>query len=803
MGKRDMRVTLGHTRGRSSVAKTHRRPLITVIIPAHNSEQYIGACLDSVSKHKTGTSNYEIIVIDDASQDNTRAIVEEYRNKWTNLKLITIAGPMGPGIARNAGIVAAEGEWIVFVDSDDQLAANALADLESVICANNDNSTDVISYNWTQPNEDTALHSSLRSGRRDTAFLFPRERRISAYLRHWMDGSVIYTAIKRSLIIERGIAFRRGIHEDVDFIFKVYFSCKELHYYDRCVYIKRRHKQSITNGISTAHINGYFDAWKEIGEWLQLQTACHEGDSHLWPMYLRGYLGTVATRVREVVRHEDRLDSVLELFQLIKSRIDRDAPSLYQTTRGSTSYERIATKFMTAMSNSQLTDQQKASEVIDFTNSLEGKSWSCTDLHHSVFIRSGEIRTCCKRFFVGGEMRGDVKLFEVSPFESVSHEKILSAKRELHQNINAGISTACDGCPFLELKDWGPLNTLDIRYLSLEYHSVCTLKCTYCSDEYYGGKNANFDVKATIHDLIANGCLANCTLVVWGGGEPVVGKDFVPILREIQRDIPQAQQRVLTNSVKFSQEVADLLAVSKGQVITSIDAGTPETFRAIRGRDRLSEVYETLRQYSHTNADRVTIKYIFTEGNSSENEVEQFVKTTAKHDLMACNFQISGDFKSESFPDDTARNMILMFGLLRKYGAGVVYFDELLRHRLCSFIDPRDKDVVREWHQKVGCDFIATSAKYPELTIWGAGQLSKYLMKHAKLLTSTKVVRFVDSTPAKIGTLHSGVKVESPRNLMHSDEPILIAAVQGYPLILEELRAFNISECRIVRDLVV
>lgn len=87
-------------------------PFFSVIVPAHNAAGFIGKCLDSV-RSQTWTK-YELIVVCDACTDNTAQICrEKYHAKVieTNFGL--------DGLARNAGIDAAQGDWILFLDHDD------------------------------------------------------------------------------------------------------------------------------------------------------------------------------------------------------------------------------------------------------------------------------------------------------------------------------------------------------------------------------------------------------------------------------------------------------------------------------------------------------------------------------------------------------------------------------------------------------------------------------------------------------------------------------------------------------------
>ena len=89
-------------------------PLISVIIPTYTREKFVTKAIDSVLKQSF--RDYEIIVIDDGSTDNTREILKAYANK---IKYIYQENS-GVSSARNVGIQAARGLWISFLDSDDE-----------------------------------------------------------------------------------------------------------------------------------------------------------------------------------------------------------------------------------------------------------------------------------------------------------------------------------------------------------------------------------------------------------------------------------------------------------------------------------------------------------------------------------------------------------------------------------------------------------------------------------------------------------------------------------------------------------
>ena len=89
---------------------------VSVIVPAYNSEQYIQVCIDSILK--STLEDMEIILVDDGSTDRTAQICDSYAEQYNNIHVIHQENK-GQNAARLAGTLAANGDYIGFVDSDD------------------------------------------------------------------------------------------------------------------------------------------------------------------------------------------------------------------------------------------------------------------------------------------------------------------------------------------------------------------------------------------------------------------------------------------------------------------------------------------------------------------------------------------------------------------------------------------------------------------------------------------------------------------------------------------------------------
>lgn len=100
------------------------RPLVSIIVPVYNSEQYLAECLDSILNQTY--PDLDIICVNDGSTDNSAAILQQYAEKDSRIRIITKENG-GLSSARNAGLEVATGAWVTGVDSDDTLEADTIA----------------------------------------------------------------------------------------------------------------------------------------------------------------------------------------------------------------------------------------------------------------------------------------------------------------------------------------------------------------------------------------------------------------------------------------------------------------------------------------------------------------------------------------------------------------------------------------------------------------------------------------------------------------------------------------------------
>lgn len=110
--------------GKDIIKDRHSQPLVSVIMPAYNAEKYIGAAISSVLSQSY--TNWELLVIDDCSDDSTAEIIRDFERADSRIRLLCNEKNMGVAGTRNRGFDIAQGEWVALLDSDDLWHTNKL-----------------------------------------------------------------------------------------------------------------------------------------------------------------------------------------------------------------------------------------------------------------------------------------------------------------------------------------------------------------------------------------------------------------------------------------------------------------------------------------------------------------------------------------------------------------------------------------------------------------------------------------------------------------------------------------------------
>lgn len=130
--------------------------ILSIVVNMYNTAKYMPKCIDSLLEQDILPSDYEIILVNDGSTDNSLSMAKEYQNKSEKSELfpkIKIVNQENKGLAaaRNAGVNVAEGKYLCFVDPDDYIEKNSLNELLSIMEGKN---IDILRFNYQKVDED-------------------------------------------------------------------------------------------------------------------------------------------------------------------------------------------------------------------------------------------------------------------------------------------------------------------------------------------------------------------------------------------------------------------------------------------------------------------------------------------------------------------------------------------------------------------------------------------------------------------------------------------------------------------------
>lgn len=239
---------------------------LSVIVPVYNVEKYIFSCIESIFKQRLDDSDFEVIIVNDGTNDRSMEIIKDFIQQHDNITVINQEN-QGLSVARNTGLKYAGGEYILFVDSDDLLIDNTLKLL--LDCAVN-SSADMVMGDFLKLTDKqiekyipslSAKESVEMSGEEAfIQFLNPRE----CYV--WRS---LY---RREFLNDNHISFIPGVYfEDVPFTTECYTKA------DRCIslpipfYVYRQRPNSIVSSVNVKKLKDF----NAVIEYLWQLKGCH------------------------------------------------------------------------------------------------------------------------------------------------------------------------------------------------------------------------------------------------------------------------------------------------------------------------------------------------------------------------------------------------------------------------------------------------------------------------------------------------------------------------------------------------
>ncbi len=251
---------------------------------------------------------------------------------------------------------------------------------------------------------------------------------------------------------------------------------------------------------------------------------------------------------------------------------------------------------------------------------------SCTKLESGMFMGVDGLLAC-----VRGALAAPIFCTKEEIIQGkVTKEFIVERRMRLIEMLNDDTTPMdCKRCLMVTEKRFGDISFSRLGHLDLQNYTMCNLSCKYCNYTRINSRvSPQYDALAILK-LFSPEDVEWDSHVDFAGGEPTLLEN----LEEYLEFFRKRRIRVLmhTNSVIFHKAIYDGLADGSIYfVITSLDAGTPTTFRSLRGRDCYLQVLENLSRYAVAGSKgkgMLAVKYIFCDSNYGENDVSGFAYT--------------------------------------------------------------------------------------------------------------------------------------------------------------------------------
>lgn len=232
-------------------------PKISIVVPVYNTSLYLKQCIESLINQDF--SDYEIILVNDGSTDDSGSVCDFYSSKYSFITTIHKENG-GPSDARNVGIERSTGEYILFVDSDDFIHPNSLSNLYKTIHEMPE--VDVIFLEAMKffPNGEIV---PFGEGFMKENIYGKSQVEVLQHIAslNKFPGSACTKLVRSKLIKTKNLYFKKGqLSEDIDWTLRLLLAANSFSYCSSYIYYYRQNRHgSITNTISLAHVTSLLD----------------------------------------------------------------------------------------------------------------------------------------------------------------------------------------------------------------------------------------------------------------------------------------------------------------------------------------------------------------------------------------------------------------------------------------------------------------------------------------------------------------------------------------------------------------
>jgi CDP-glycerol glycerophosphotransferase len=222
-------------------------PQVSVIVPVYRTEGFLAECLESILSQDF--AELELIAVNDASPDGSLALLRNYKARDPRVRVIDLPKNQGLGAARNAGIEAAQGKWLWFVDSDDTIIPGAVS---RAVARGEHVGAEVVVFHWTRHYRDGHV---LPGSRGRVLVAAPDHFTVSDYPAILQLLQIVCNKlISRDLLNRLALRFVDGWYEDTPFTYPLLVGATAITTLPDALLQYRQREEAITRTHSPRHL---------------------------------------------------------------------------------------------------------------------------------------------------------------------------------------------------------------------------------------------------------------------------------------------------------------------------------------------------------------------------------------------------------------------------------------------------------------------------------------------------------------------------------------------------------------------
>lgn len=260
------------------------------------------------------------------------------------------------------------------------------------------------------------------------------------------------------------------------------------------------------------------------------------------------------------------------------------------------------------------------------------KKYQCRYVNNGINFEKDHVEICCK---MPNQRSEDLVLIKNYAGGQIDWDSLFKYKAKIREELKQGkVSPQCNGCFYL--KEIAEDNDIKIRdnfdTIVLNHFERCNSRCFYCTKVHEPKPMPDYSFLPIFKDMLDKKLVHDNIYIFFGGGEPTILSEFEELLELFFKN-NISNCIIHSSGIKYSPALAKGLKYEEFEVITSIDAGSSETYEKIKNVKCFDQVCENLKKYvqESTIEGNVKSKYIIIEGiNDNFQEIDKWYNISTK-----------------------------------------------------------------------------------------------------------------------------------------------------------------------------